>query len=98
MSELIKDPTEEMRKQEDINRTYIALAKSTEYWIAVGRGAFVFRFGPYTGPESGIILNRLVSERIAATIIGNCGREFDYELAKDMGMKLVLEGDEGYKP
>jgi hypothetical protein len=26
------------------------------------------------------------------------GREFDWELARDMGMRMILPGDEGWKP
>lgn len=59
----------------------------------VGRGAFAFRFGPYEGKECGPILERAVKERVAVTIVGQCGREFDWEIARDMGMRLVLPQD-----
>lgn len=92
---LIKDPTEQKLdpKDTDIDNAYIALGKSTEFWIVVGRGSFAFRFGPYEGKECGPILERAIKERIAVTVVGQCGREFDWEIAKDMGMRLVLPGD-----
>ncbi len=96
MADIIKDPTELVLTPEDMEavaRPYIALGKSTEFWIVVGRGAFAFRFGPYTGKECGPILERSIKEQIAVTVIGQCGREFDWEIAKDMGMRLVLPED-----
>ena len=95
MADLIQDPIERVDGETEraIENTYIALSKSHEYWIVVARGAFAFRFGPYTGQEAGQILERGVKERIAMTLIGQCGREFDWEIAKDLGMRLVLPED-----
>jgi hypothetical protein len=93
MAALIKDPTEVHETHDHLDTVYTSLGKSTEYWAIIGRGAFVFRFGPYTGPEAGAIMKRAVDERIAVTIVGQCGREFDWEAARDLGMRLVLPED-----
>jgi hypothetical protein len=92
---LIKDPTERVDGETErvVQSTYVALGKGNECWIVVARGAFAFRFGPYTGPEAGAILERCVKERIAASIVMQCGPEFDWEIARDIGMKLVLPQD-----
>lgn len=92
---VIKDPVERVDGETEraIESTYIALGKGNECWIVLARGAFAFRFGPYTGPEAGAILERCVKERIAASIVMQCGPEFDWEIARDIGMKLVLPQD-----
>lgn len=46
MKNLIKEETEQKLSDDDIEKAYSALGKSTEFWIVVGRGAFCFRFGP----------------------------------------------------
>ncbi|MET4341975.1 hypothetical protein [Bradyrhizobium sp. RT9a] len=92
---LIKDPVERVDGETErvVESTYIALGKGNECWIVLARGAFAFRFGPYSGPEAGAILNRCVKERIAATVVMQCGPDFDWEIARDIGMKLVLPED-----
>ena len=51
-------------------------------WFAVfGTGHFAFRFGPFTGPEVGQIMTRAVAEKIAVTIVANCGAPVDWDLA-----------------
>lgn len=95
MTDLIKDPTEQKLDEHEraITNTYIALNNCSEYWIIAARGAFAFRFGPYDGKEAGEILSRAVKERIAVSVVGQCGREFDWDIARDIGMRLVLPED-----
>lgn len=99
MSKFIKEPTQRPidPREANIDKAYTALGKSTEFWIILGHGAFAFRFGPYTGPEAGEILTRAVKERIATTIVGQCGRDFDWEIARDMGLRLVLPRDRWWR-
>jgi hypothetical protein len=80
--------------KDHLDTVYTALGKSTEYWVVSGRGAFAFRFGPYTGPEVSEIMKKAVDRGIGITIIGQCGREFDWQLAEDMGTRLVLKDKE----
>lgn len=93
MSKLIKDPTEQHLTGDDVDKVYTALGKGSEWFAIVGRGAFHFRFGPYDGKEAGEIMRRAVEERIAVTIVTYCGREFDWNTARDIGMRLVLPED-----
>jgi hypothetical protein len=93
MTKIFKDQTEQKISDADLEKTYAALNQSTEFWVIVARGAFALRFGPYTGAEAGEILTRGCEERIVMNVVGNCGREFDWEIAKDMGLRLVLDGD-----
>ncbi len=93
MSRMIKDAAEQRLTDEQIDATYSALGKGTEFWVVVGRGAFAFRFGPYSGPEAGQILTQCVEKRVAATVVAQCGRDFDWSAATDIGMRLVLPND-----
>ena len=65
------------------DKGYQAL-QSAEYWCVVGTGGFVFRFGPYSGPECGKIISGCVADQISMTVVVNCGQEFDWDLARDL--------------
>lgn len=80
--------------EDQLDIVYSSLGKATEYWAVVGRGAFAFRFGPYEAKEIGEIMKQAVDRRLAITFIGVVGREFDWQLAKDLSPKLVLEQDD----
>jgi hypothetical protein len=67
----------------DLERPYQAFLKA-EWWAIIARGSLAFRFGPYTGPEIGKIMTRCQAEKIACLITGNCGQEFDWDLARDL--------------
>lgn len=64
--------------------------EGSEWWAIIARGSLAFRFGPYTGLEVGKIIERCVEEKIACLITGNCGKEFDWELARDLSRKSEL--------
>ena len=95
MSRTIKDQVEQILDPADamFAKGYAAFAQQHEFWIVIGRGAFAFRFGPYDPPTAGKILEWAVRERVAVSLVGNMGAEFDYELARDFGMRLVLPED-----
>lgn len=98
MPELISDPAERHAEaDEDVTKPYAAFNKDTECWIIGGRGAFAFRFGPYTPEEAGAVLTEATERRITVTLVSNCGRDVDWDLLRDVGMKLVLKGDPGWK-
>lgn len=92
---IIKEPTEQVVNAEDalFAKGYASFSQGHEFWIVVGRGAFAFRYGPFTGPEAGKILEWSVKERVAVTLVGQFGPAFDYELARDFGMRMVLPED-----
>lgn len=72
-----------------INKPYKGLDGTKECWVVFGRGAFAFRFGPFTPPQAGAIMSEAVEREIACTCIMNCGPEIDWDLAKDASPKLV---------
>lgn len=57
-----------------------------EWWITIARRNMAFRFGPYSGLEMGEILTRASNESIPLYITANCGRDFDWSLARDFGL------------
>jgi hypothetical protein len=57
-----------------------------EWFATIARKNMGFRFGPYTGPELGEILTRCTEEGIPIVVTANCGREFDWDLARDWGV------------
>lgn len=65
------------------DENYLASLKDAEWFVILSRGAFGFRYGPYTAPEVGQIMSQCVEEGIPALITGNCGREFDWDVARD---------------
>jgi hypothetical protein len=73
---------------------YSALNKSTEYWAIAAGGPFAFRFGPYTAPEIGEIMQRSVDEGLAISFVGVCGREFDWALARDLCARVTFPDKE----
>ena len=50
---------------------YLASLKDAEWFVILSRGAFGFRYGPYSPTEVGEM------------ITGNCGREFNWDVARD---------------
>jgi hypothetical protein len=58
--------------------------KDAECWAVVGRGRLVFRYGPFAAPEVGQIMTLAMERGIEVTIIANCGKPFDWDLAKDL--------------
>jgi hypothetical protein len=79
-----------------VDKPYDALANAKEWFVVVANGPFGFRFGPYHDPKVvGQIMSRAVEEKIAITIIANCGPEFDWELAADMA--TIKEPDSSKK-
>jgi hypothetical protein len=95
MSKLLKDATEQTLDPSEalFAKGYAAFSQQHEFWVVVGRGAFAFRWGPYDGPAAGKILEWGVKNRVAVSLVGNMGSDFDYELAKDFGLRLVLPED-----
>jgi hypothetical protein len=51
MAALIKDPTELQATSDDLDKTYTALGKGTEWWVGVGRGTFLFRSARTRDPK-----------------------------------------------
>ncbi len=76
--------------EEQLDVIYTALSKSTEWWVVINRGPFAWRFGPYEAKEVGEIMTKAVEEELYVSIVGNCGREFDWQLARDLGMRMKL--------
>lgn len=62
---------------------YLSLTDA-EWYVAVARGPMGFRFGPYTGAEAGKIMERATTEQVPVFLTATCGREFDWDLARDM--------------
>lgn len=58
---------------------------NAEWFAIIARKNLAFRFGPYTGEEAGEIMQRCTEERIALMLTANCGREFDWEIAREWG-------------
>jgi len=77
----------------ELDTVYSALGKGTEFWLVFGRGPFAFRFGPFTPEEAGQHMQAALSRHLAVTVIGQCGREIDWQLADDLGCWL-----EGHPP
>jgi hypothetical protein len=82
-------PKRDELDEKEFEAGYSALHNATEFWVVFGRGAFAFRFGPYTPVEAGAILTEAIERKLAVTIIGQCGREFDWQLADDLGCWLA---------
>lgn len=80
--------TEREMTEAELDAGYKALTNATEFWAVVGRGRLAFRFGPYTPVEAGAIMSEAVDRKVAVTIIGQCGRDFDWQLADDLGCWL----------
>lgn len=73
------------------DRAFASLTNASEWWAVFGWRSFAFRYGPYTAEEAGAIMTKALSENIAVNIIGNCGREFDWDLASDLAPRLVVK-------
>lgn len=72
----------------ELDTAYKGLTNATEFWVVAGRSRIAFRFGPYTPHEAGALMTEAVERKIAVTIIGQCGRGFDWQLADDLGCWL----------
>jgi hypothetical protein len=71
-----------------IEKPYASFARA-EWFVILARGALAFRFGPYDGPTVGKIMSQCQDEKIACLVTGNCGPEFDWELARDFCQKIT---------
>lgn len=74
-----------MSDQPETEDSYLASLKGAEYFAIIARANMAFRYGPYTAPEVGQIMSQCVDEGIPLHISAVCGREFDWELARDFG-------------
>ncbi len=68
----------------DLDRPYEAMA-GADWYAIVARANMGFRFGPYSGPEVGEIVKRCTEEGIPVVVSAECGRTFDWDLARDFG-------------
>ncbi|WP_371431356.1 hypothetical protein [Novosphingobium sp.] len=64
---------------------YMASLKNAEWTAVIFRNNMGFRFGPYSAEEVGAIMSQCVEEGIPLTITANCGRDFDWDIARDFG-------------
>lgn len=65
--------------------------ENAEWFAIVARKNLAFRFGPFTGPEIGEIMQRCTEERIPLMVTANCGSEFDWEIAREWGRGSVAD-------
>jgi hypothetical protein len=63
----------------------ISAIDNAKWWAVIARGAFGFRFGPYSGPEIGEIMRQCEAEGINLVVSAECGRDFDWETARAFG-------------
>lgn len=66
-----------------VEQAYPSL-ETAECWAVIARGKLAFRFGPFTGAEAGKIMEESTARELDVTIIMNCGKPFDWEMAKDL--------------
>lgn len=65
------------------DESYCPSLKGAEFFAILSRGSMAFRFGPYTGPEVGEIMQQCQLEGIPVYITANCGPDFDWDIARD---------------
>ena len=70
---------------EQADDNYLASLSGAEWFVIISRGALGFRYGPYSGHEAGAIMQRCVGEGIPCILSASCGREFDWDVARDFG-------------
>lgn len=70
--------------EQQSDETYLASLTGAEWWAVLARGAFGFRYGPYTAEEAGKIMAQCVEEGVPLLLSANCGREFDWDVARDL--------------
>ncbi|MBB4859675.1 hypothetical protein HNO88_003004 [Novosphingobium chloroacetimidivorans] len=70
---------------EQTDENYLASLNSAEWFVIISRANLGFRYGPYTGPEAGAIMQQCQLEGIPCLLSANCGREFDWDVARDFG-------------
>lgn len=80
-----------MSHTETSDEDYLSSLKGVEWTAIIFRANLGFRYGPYTGEEVGQIMSRCVDEGIPLTITANCGREFDWDVARDWGRGLPAD-------
>lgn len=68
----------------EFEKATIAALGRAEWFAIVSRGALAFRFGPFTGPEIGKLMEQAVAEKIPMLITANCGAPFCWETARAM--------------
>lgn len=79
--------------EETIPDDYLKSIKAAEFYITLARGSMGFRYGPYTALEAGKIMNQCLDEEIPFVLIGACGREFDWDVARDFAKGVPVDGD-----
>lgn len=62
---------------------FAAFGPQTEWWIIGCLGSMAFRFGPFSGPECGNHMQRALQDGIKFNIVGNCGRDVDWDLLRE---------------
>ena len=72
-----------MAEKNTPDEDYLKSLNGAEWFVVLARGAFGFRYGPYTGEEVGKIMGQCVDEGIPCFVTANCGREFDWDVARD---------------
>lgn len=70
---------------------YLKSAENAEWFAVLARGSIAFRYGPYTGEEVGRIMAQCQDERIPVSIVASCGKEFDWDVARDFARGTVAD-------
>ena len=91
-----------MATKEEIDDAAFLIARmwdGLEYYLVVSGPPFAFRFGPYTAEEAQRHLAEANRQKVAVTIVGDMGREFDWDLSQicmglKRGRRKVLETPE----
>jgi hypothetical protein len=60
------------------------LGRAKWFVIAHNGGGFAFRFGPFTGPEAGQIIERSIVENATILVTADCGSDFDWDLVREL--------------
>lgn len=74
-----------MTTEPESDENYLASLNGAEFFAIVARGNLAFSYGPYTAIEVGQIMSQCVDEGVPLLIRANCGREFDWDVARDFG-------------
>lgn len=69
--------------EQPIDPNYCPSLQAAEWFVILSRGSMGFRYGPYAPEEAGAIMSQCHDEGIPCLVTGNCGREFDWDLARD---------------
>jgi len=74
-----------MSDNDESGGEYLVSLNGAEWFAIIARNNLGFRYGPYTGEEVGKIMSQCVEEGIPLMLTANCGREFDWDVARDFG-------------